>query len=107
MISLRELADDSTTISSTRWAFASIIKFDMTAITITIVAYLVGHFLDKPLDNELINGVALLLGSLTGIITTSKALQGFEPKKDKSEIKHQSYKVPKVPQGGAEVSEDR
>ena len=63
MISIREISDDKSSISSTRWAFASIVKFDI----------------GKPFDSNLISGVALLLGILTGILTTSKILQGFEP----------------------------
>lgn len=82
MITIKDIADNNTSISSTRWAFASIIKFDIAVIAITIIAYMVGHFIGKPFGSDLINGVALLLGLLTGIITTSKALQGFETKKD-------------------------
>jgi len=83
MISLREIADNFTTISSTRWAFGAILKFDMAIIAVSIVAIIVGHFVGKPFDDSFIKGVALLLGILTTIITTSKALQGFEPHKDK------------------------
>jgi len=86
MISLREIADDSTTISSTRWAFASILKFDMVIIALTVAAYIIGHFIGKPFDDNLINGVALLLGVLTTIIAVPKTLQGFEPKKDKPSV---------------------
>lgn len=80
MITIREIADDNTSISSTRWAFASVVKFDIVVIAVTIIAYIVAHFVGKPFDTNLISGVAVLLGVLTGIITTSKALQGFETK---------------------------
>lgn len=80
MISIREISDDKSSISSTRWAFASIVKFDIVMIALTIVAYMVGHFIGKPFDSDLISGVSLLLGLLTGILTTSKILQGFEPR---------------------------
>ena len=79
MISIREISDDKRSISSTRWAFASIVKFDIVMIASTIIAYIVGHFIRKPFDNNLISGVALMLGILTGFLTTSKILQGFEP----------------------------
>lgn len=86
LITIREIADDNTSISSTRWAFASVIKVDIAIIIITCLAGLAGHFLDKPLDTSFYSSVAMLLGVLTGIITTSKALQGFEPhKKEDSE----------------------
>lgn len=80
MISTREIADDNTSISSTRWAFAAVIKFDIIVISVTILAYIVAHFVNKPFDSGLISGVATLLGILTVLTTTGKALQGFEPK---------------------------
>jgi hypothetical protein len=89
MITIREIADDNSSISSTRWAFGTIIKYDMIIILLTIGAYLAGHFLKRPFDNNLFNGVALLLGLLTALITTSKALQGFEPKHKSCECKEE------------------
>lgn len=80
MISIRDIADDNTSVSSTRWAFASVIKFDIVAISISIAAYLIGHFIGKPIDGSFFGYVATLLGTLTGIVTTGKALQGFETK---------------------------
>jgi len=77
-ISLREIADDNSSISSTRWAFASVVKFDIIVILMILVSYIVAHFLGKDFSNDLISGAAVLLGILTGIVTTSKALQGFE-----------------------------
>lgn len=79
---IKELADDNNSISSTRWAFVTVIKFDIIVIALTIAAYIIGHFIDKPFDGNLISGVSLLLGVLTSIITASKALQGFETKTD-------------------------
>lgn len=78
-ITVREISDDKTTISSTRWAFATVIKFDIVIVTLTIVAGIVSHFIGRPLDNGFYGSVAMLLGILTGLVTTSKALQGFEP----------------------------
>ena len=85
MISIREISDDNSSISSTRWAFASIIKVDIFCVILIIVCGLIGHFVGKPLDNSFYGSSAMLLGILTGIITTSKSLQGFEPKKDKKD----------------------
>jgi hypothetical protein len=81
MVTIREISDDKSSISSTRWAFASIIKFDIAIILITIITGIVGHFLGKPLDSGFYGSVAMLLGILTGFVTTTKALQGFEPKR--------------------------
>lgn len=81
IISIREISDDKSTISSTRWGFATIIKFDVIAILVTIISYIVAHFIGKPFSYELFNGVSLLLGILTGILAAAKAAQGFEPHK--------------------------
>lgn len=83
MISIRELTDDKSSISSTRWAFVTTIIFDIVIIAISVISYIVAHFIGKPFDSNLISGVALLLGVLTGIVTTSKSLQGFETKPNK------------------------
>lgn len=80
MVKLREIADNNTNISSTRWAFATVIKFDIFIILVTLATYIVGHFIDKPLPESFISSVVLLMGVLTSIITASKALQGFETK---------------------------
>jgi len=85
MITIRELSDDNSSISSTRWAFVSVIKFDIAAIVITTIVYIIGHFINKPFDASLFTGVSALLGILTGLVTTSKALQGFEPHNNKEE----------------------
>ena len=91
MISIREIADDKTTISSTRWAFATVIKFDIVVIAVTLIAYIVGHFVGKPFDSGLVSGVAILLGILTGLTTTAKSLQGWEPEKDKEKNNEQEH----------------
>lgn len=78
MITFRELVDDNTSISSTRWAFVSVIIFDIVIISITILAYIIGHFIGLPFDSGLVSGVAILLGIPTSLITASKVLQDSE-----------------------------
>lgn len=85
MISLREIVDSESNVSSTRWAFAIIIIFDIVVISLSLGAFIVSHFINKPLDASFFGYVATLLGTLTTIITASKALQGFEPKRDEKE----------------------
>lgn len=83
MITLREIADDKTTISSTRWGWALTLCVDVIVVCVVISAGLVGHFIGKPLPGDFYGSVTLLLGMLTGITGTTKALQGFETFKDK------------------------
>ena len=87
MITIREIADDKSSISSTRWAFATVIRFDLVVILGSITAGIVAHFMGKPLDNGFYGSVAMLLGLLTTLATGAKALQGFEPKHDQEEPK--------------------
>lgn len=98
MVSIREIADDKTTISSTRWAFASVIKYDMIMILVAVILFTVAHLIGKPLDNSFFYSVATLLGILTGLVAAPKALQGFEPRKDKPT----STPTEKAPQVGEE-----
>ena len=80
---MREIADIDSKISSTRWAFAAVVKADIAIVTITLIAGLVGHFIGKPLDTKFYDYVAKAIGLLTGILTLAKAAQGFEPKHKK------------------------
>ena len=82
MISIREIADNNSSISSTRWAFTIVIIFDMVMIVASIIVFCLFHFLKRPLDNSFFYAVATLLGVLTTLVVTPKTLQGFEPKKD-------------------------
>lgn len=81
MITLREISDNNTSISSTRWAFAKVINFDIVAIAVSVVAYVVCHLVKRPLEDSFFYAVGTLLGILTTLVATPKALQGFEPKK--------------------------
>lgn len=80
---IRELADDKTTISSTRWAFATVILFDIVVIALSLIAYLVCHIAGIPLPLDIFDKEVILLGVLTAMVATTKGLQGFEPKTDK------------------------
>lgn len=90
MVTLKDIADDKTTISSTRWGWALTLIVDVTVISIVIIAGLIGYFINLPIPDTFYKSVALLLGVLTGVSGTTKALQGFEPQhkdKDKEEIR--------------------
>ena len=80
MVKIREIADNNSSISSTRWAFAAVVKFDIIAIAVSVVSIIVGHFVGKPFDDTTVKGIALLIGVLTTITGGSKIMQGFEPK---------------------------
>ncbi len=77
-VSIREISDDKSSISSTRWAFATIVKFDIIIIGLSIISGIICHIIGKPLDNGFYGSVSLLLGIPTGLVTGSKIIQGWE-----------------------------
>lgn len=77
---IRKLADDNTTLSSTRWAFATVILFDIVVIALSLLAFLFCHLIGKPIDLAFFDKEVVLLGVLTAMVATTKGLQGFEPK---------------------------
>lgn len=83
---IRELADDKTSISSTRWAFATVILFDIVVIALSLLAFIVSHFIGMPIDLAFFDKEVILLGVLTAMVATTKGLQGFEPKEKKDEV---------------------
>lgn len=83
---IRELADDNTTISSTRWAFATVILFDIVVIALSLLIFVISHFMGMPIDLVFFDKEAVLLGVLTALVATTKGLQGFEPKDKEKQI---------------------
>ncbi len=77
---IRDLADDKTTFSSTRWAFATVILFDIVVIALSLLIFVVSHFIGMPIDLAFFDKEVVLLGVLTAMVATTKGLQGFEPK---------------------------
>lgn len=86
IITIREISDNKSSISSTRWAFSTVILFDIVIISFSILAFIICHLVKKPLDNSFFYSVGTLLGILTALVTTSKSLQGFETKKYEDKI---------------------
>lgn len=82
---IRDLADDNTTLSSTRWAFATVILFDIVVIALSLLIFVVSHFVGMPIELAFFDKEVVLLGVLTAMVATTKGLQGFEPK-DRKQI---------------------
>ena len=86
MITIRELADNNTSISSTRWAFATVILFDIVVIALSLLIFVISHFVGMPIDLVFFDKEVILLGVLTALVATTKGLQGFEPKDKEKQI---------------------
>ena len=78
IISTEELSDNDNNISTTRWAFVTIVKWILRIIAFAVVSFVVAHLLDKPFDSSFFGGVATLVSIPLGIISVVKGLQGFE-----------------------------
>lgn len=76
---IRKLADDNTTLSSTRWAFATVILFDIVVIALSLLVFVISHFVGMPIDLAFFDKEVVLLGVLTALVATTKGLMGFEP----------------------------
>lgn len=82
---IRKLADNDTTLSSTRWAFATVILFDIIVISLSLLVFIISHFVGAPIALAFFDKEAILLGVLTTLVATAKGLQGFEPKEKQIE----------------------
>lgn len=82
MINIKDLIDNKTSYSTTRWAFVVCVRTVVIIAFITIITWIILSILGKPTEG-LFGGSATLCGVIIGIISTTKALQGFESKKDK------------------------
>ena len=81
---IRKLADNDTTLSSTRWAFATVVLFDIIVISLSLIIFIISHFIRIPIALAFFDKEAILLGVLTALVATTKGLQGFEPKERKT-----------------------
>ena len=81
MINIKDLIDNKTSYSTTRWAFVVCVRTVVIIAFITIITWIILSILGKPTEG-LFGGSATLCGVIIGIVSTTKALQGFETKHD-------------------------
>lgn len=88
-MNLRELVDDKTSYSTTRWAFVVCTRVAIALAFLVIGAVIAGTIFNKPMPDGLLGGAAAIIGVLAGIPTVAKTAQGFETKRteDKPEVK--------------------
>lgn len=79
MINTKDLIDNNTSYSTTRWAFVAAMKFAIIMSALSFAAFIAFRLLKIDTDG-LFSGVSTVLGIVVGLATTAKALQGFENK---------------------------
>ena len=74
---IKDLIDNKTCYSTTRWAFVVAMIFAIIIISLSFVAFVAFKIVGIETDG-LFSGVSTVLGIVVGLATAAKALQGFE-----------------------------
>lgn len=73
----RELIDESSKLSSSRWSLVTCIQWAIILSIISIIAYIICIVINKPLPDGFLGGCAVIIGLIIGIPTAGKATQSF------------------------------
>lgn len=91
-LTTKELCDDNTPYSTTRWSFVTCTKVAIFLVIASVAAFVAMKILNIDIDEDFLTAVGVLIGIILGIPTVAKSLQGFErrdepkvEKKDESE----------------------
>ena len=78
----RELIDESSQLSSSRWSLITCIEWGIFLATISILAYVICHLVGRPLPNEFLGGCTVLISLIIGIPMAGKTSQSFSELKN-------------------------
>ena len=88
----RELIDESSQLSSSRWSLITCIEWGIFLAVMTIILFVVCHIIGKPLSYEFITGCTVLVSLIIGIPMAGKTGQTFSELKnhyfDKYDVKN-------------------
>lgn len=73
----KQLIDESSNLSSSRWSLITCIRWAIILSIISILSYIICTLLKRPLPNEFLSGCAIIIGLIIGIPTAGKATQSF------------------------------
>lgn len=77
MLKIKDLIDNKSSYSTTRWAFVVAMIFAVIMAVVSFATFVVFRVLG--IDTEgLFSGVSTVVGLVVGLATTAKCLQGFE-----------------------------
>lgn len=99
----KELIDESSTLSSSRWSLVTCIRWAIALSILSILSVIVCYIIGKPLPDGFLGGCAIIIGLIVGIPTAGKATQSFSEyghnyfdKFNKEEIKADKPTTPKL-----------
>lgn len=78
----RELIDESSTLSSSRWSLITCIQWGIGIAITSIILYVLCHIIGKPLPNEFLGGCTMLVSLIIGIPTVGKGVQNYSELKN-------------------------
>lgn len=73
----KELIDESSKLSSSRWSLVTCIQWAIVIAIISILSYVVCALIGKLLDSGFLGGCGVIIGLIIGIPTAGKATQSF------------------------------
>ena len=73
----KELIDESSTLSSSRWSLITCIRWAIVISILSIISVIVCTVIKKPLPEGFLGGCAVIIGLIIGIPTAGKATQSF------------------------------
>ena len=87
----RELIDESSTLSSSRWSLITCVQWGIGLALLVILSYVICYLIGKPLPNEFLSGCTFLISLIIGIPTVGKGVQNY------SELKNNYFDKYEVP----------
>ncbi len=82
-LTTKDLADDNTPYSTTRWSFVTCTKVAIFLAIASVAAFVTMKILNIDIDEDFLTAVGVLIGIVLGIPTVAKSLQGFEKRDNK------------------------
>ena len=73
----KELVDESSKLSSSRWSLVTCIRWAIVIAVISIVSFVICALIGKPLDSGFLGGCGVIIGLIIGIPTVGKTTQSF------------------------------
>ena len=73
----KELIDESSTLSSSRWVLVTCIRWAIIISILSIISVIICSLIKKPLPDGFLSGCGLIIGLIIGFPTAGKVTQSF------------------------------
>lgn len=97
----RELIDESSKLSTSRWSFITCITWGIILSVIAILSFVICSICGKPLPDGFLGGCALIISMIVAIPTAGKTAQSF------SELKNHYFDKYKTDESALDINENK